>query len=68
MNLSGLIEILTNLKDTHGDLMVCRTESHEYWGTLYYEIQKDEVVFTENAKPDGPKRGTQTAIVIQSTY
>ena len=68
MLISNLINELTAMKEKHGDIIVCRTESHDYWGTLYYPITKDSIKFTEHAQPDGPKKPSQQAIAFESNF
>jgi|WetSurMetagenome_2_1015567.scaffolds.fasta_scaffold239213_2 hypothetical protein len=63
MKASKLIEKLQEIIDDQGDMEVCSTESHEYWGTIYKSI--NIVKYTPNAQPDGPKRETREAIVLE---
>ncbi len=65
MHISDLIKELQNVEAKHGDLRVCYTESHEYWGTLYEEVS---MVSAENAQPDGPKSGKSELCAVISRY
>lgn len=63
MNISEIIVRLTELKEEHGDLPCMVTEHHEYWGTLYHNLDNTRIIVTEHAQPDGPKSGKEKKAV-----
>lgn len=69
MHASELKERLEKIIEEHGDLPICTTEDHEYWGTLHNYLGEDGVRVSENAQPQGPKSGkSEKAILIGSPY
>ena len=64
MKTSELIQYLNELKDKHGDLNVCISIPHEYWGSTESYVTKENTRL-QNAQPLGPKSGkSENAIVI----
>ena len=56
--ISELITFLDKVKAEHGDIKVCHSEQHEYWGTYdSYFIPGFNLSVCENAQPQGPKSG-----------
>jgi len=68
MRITELIERLEQIKDEEGDLIVCTSEPHEYWGTLHQELDKYNVCVNPNAQPKGPKSGETERAVVFTTY
>ena len=66
MNISALIVELEKMKAIHGDIAVCTTEEHEYWGLVYNKIAVLRV--DERAQPQGPKSGVSEKAIIFSAY
>ena len=64
MKISELIEKLKNIQETDGDLEVCTTESHDYWGTIYKRITDSSVSVDGAAQPEGPKSGWVAKAVV----
>ncbi len=66
MKISELILKLQEVKDKEGDLNVCVSESHEYWGSVQRHIQDHDINVSNHAQPDGPKSGkSEKAIVFE---
>ena len=61
MKLSQLIEELEKLKEQHGDLNVCTSHEHEYWGNVDSHLT---YVSVRNAQPEGPKSGKIEMCVV----
>ena len=67
MNISKLMAILEEIKAKEGDLNVCLSEPHEYWGSIHRHITENNVLVKEHAQPDGPKSGKwEKAVVFDS--
>ena len=64
MNISDLIKELEKIKKKEGDIKVCVTSDHEYWGTLYHLVNKHYIEVTDHAQPDGPKSGKSERAVV----
>lgn len=64
MKASELIEYLQKVIDTEGDLMVCKSEDHEYWGSTELELELHSCQVSPFAQPDGPKSGKQEKAII----
>ena len=60
MNVQELIDQLQAVPDK--TLPVCASESDDYWGVVYNEI--DDVKIDPRAQPDGPKEPYRTAVVL----
>lgn len=57
-NISELISYLEKVKAQHGDIAVCHSEQHEYWGSYDSFLTPDfNLAVSEHAQPDGPKSG-----------
>lgn len=66
MKISELILKLQEVKDKEGDLNVCVSESHEYWGSVQRHIEEHDINVSNHAQPDGPKSGkSEKAIVFE---
>jgi len=66
MKISELILKLQEVKDKEGDLNVCVSESHEYWGSVQRHIEEYDINVSNHAQPDGPKSGkSEKAIVFE---
>lgn len=63
MKISELISKLEEIKKEHGDLPVCVSEPHEYWGSIQSHLT-DHNMSIEHAQPDGPKSGKSEKAVI----
>jgi hypothetical protein len=64
MKISELIVKLEEIKDKEGDLNVCVSESHEYWGSLQTYLTEHNMSVNEYAQPNGPKSGKSEKAVI----
>jgi len=65
MKTSELITILQSIKDEYGDISVCVSEKHEYWGSVENYLSKYDVTVSTAVQPKGPKSGEfETAVVI----
>jgi len=65
MNLSHVIEKLQAILEAEGDLPVCVTEPHKYWGDLYYCINDAGIRVCPDTRIKGPKshEGVKTVII-----
>lgn len=63
MRISELILKLTEIKNKEGDLNVCISESHEYWGSVQSHLT-EQTMSVGNAQPKGPKSGESERAVI----
>lgn len=65
MLISELIEQLAKIKAEEGDLNVCLSENHDYWGSLQHYLREDNIGVYSYAQPKGPKSGeTEKALVF----
>lgn len=64
MKISELIEKLIDIHKEHGDLTVCISEEHEYWGSYQSQISEGYNFAVKQAQPDGPKSGKQELCVV----
>lgn len=65
MKITELITKLEEIKNNEGDLNVCISESHEYWGSVQTHLTEYNVSISQHAQPDGPKSGkSERAVVI----
>ena len=65
MKITELIKKLEEIKSEHGDLNVCVSESHEYWGSIASYLT-DYNMCIEHAQPNGPKSGKSEKAVVFS--
>lgn len=63
MKISELILKLEEIKSEEGDLNVCISEEHEYWGSIQSYLDEYNINVC-NAQPDGPKSGKIEKAVI----
>jgi hypothetical protein len=63
--ISELIEYLNSVKEKEGDIAVCYSEEHYYWGSVesYFSIGYNLQIM-EHAKPDGPKKSTSVRALV----
>ncbi len=54
MKISELISKLEEIKKKEGDLNVCVSESHEYWGSVYSYLDEYNISIS-TVQPNGPK-------------
>jgi hypothetical protein len=65
MKISELIAVLEVIKKNDGDLTVCVSVPHEYWGTLESHLTVGYNVNIKNqAQADGPKSGKSEKSVV----
>jgi len=64
MKISELIVKLEEIKSKEGDLNVCVSESHEYWGSVQSHLTEYNIDVIEHAQPDGPKSGISEKAVV----
>lgn len=64
MKISELIIKLEEIKSKEGDLNVCVSESHEYWGSVQSHLTENNMNVSEHAQPDGPKSGISEKAVV----
>lgn len=63
--ISELITYLEEIKIKEGDIAVCSSESHDYWGSIEGYLSDWNVKVT-SAQPDGPKSGKSVKAVVFS--
>lgn len=64
MKISELIVKLQSIKEVEGDLNICLSEPHEYWGSVEQHLEERHIEIL-TAQPEGPKSGkTERAIVF----
>ena len=66
MKISELIIHLEKILDDKGDLNVCISEPHEYWGSVEQYLT-DYNVEVGHAQPKGPKSGEGEIAVVFNT-
>ena len=66
MKISELQELLEKLKSEHGDINCCISEPDEYWGSFQSHMKSDNVNYSENARPNGPKTPAEACVVFNS--
>jgi len=65
MKISEAIAIFEKIKEKEGDINVCISESHEYWGSCETYLKEYSINVVEHAQPHGPKSGkSEKAIVL----
>lgn len=65
MLISELIKYLEEQKEIHGDIPVCHSESHEYWGSVQTRLDPNyNLSVREFSQPDGPKKPAVKALEI----
>lgn len=65
MLISELIKYLEEQKEIHGDIPVCHSESHEYWGSVQTHLTTGyNIAVYNNSQPDGPKKPGQKCVQI----
>lgn len=64
MKISELIVKLEEIKNKDGNLNVCISESHEYWGSVESYLTDYNINVSKRAQPDGPKSGKSEKAVI----
>lgn len=68
MKISELISKLEEIKNNEGDLSVCVSESHEYWGSIESYITNENISISDYAQPNGPKSGESERAVVFKSY
>ena len=64
MKISELVTKLEEIKNKDGDLNVCVSESHEYWGSVQSHLTDYNINVSEHAQPDGPKSWKSEKAVV----
>lgn len=65
MKISELIVFLEKIKQHQGDVRVCVSESHEYWGSVETLLEEWNITVSHGAQPDVPKSGKmETAVIL----
>ncbi len=64
MKISELIIKLIEIKEKEGDINVCTSETHEYWGSVESNIVDGYNMTVRNAQPDGPKSGKSEIALV----
>lgn len=66
IKISDLIKRLEDIKQQHGDLNICTSANHDYWGTIFSYLQEYDINVGD-ARPKGPKSGYSEEAVIFSS-
>ena len=64
MKISELIKNLEELKNIEGDISVCASTPHDYWGQIDSHIYGYDIIVRDNVQPDGPKSGKSERAVV----
>jgi hypothetical protein len=64
MQISELIAKLEVIKAEEGDIPICISEPHEYWGYTSFLLKDWDLNVTNHAQPDGPKSGIEVKAVL----
>jgi hypothetical protein len=63
--ISDLIDYLQEVKEKEGDISVCHSESHDYWGSVEsWLVPGYNLNVSEHAQPDGPKSGKSVKALV----
>lgn len=63
--ISELIQYLEEVKDKEGDIAVCYSEDHEYWGSVQTWLTPDyNISISDHAQPEGPKSGKSVKALV----
>lgn len=63
--ISEMIEYLEDIMVEEGNINVCHSESHEYWGSVEsWLIVGYNLSVSEHAQPDGPKSGRSVRALV----
>jgi hypothetical protein len=62
--ISELITYLEELKSKEGDIAICHSEPHEYWGSVENWLSTDFNLRVKHAQPDGPKSGISVIALV----
>lgn len=63
--ISDLINFLQETLEKEGDINVCVSEDHEYWGSVQSWLTKGyNINVSEHAQPDGPKSGKSVKALV----
>ena len=68
MNIEELIEQLKEFKEIHGNIQVRVASSHEYWGTLYEELNEHTIRVDERTSLNPKKFENTKAVVFCSDH
>ena len=64
MKISDLIEALKDIQEEYGDITVCVSEGHDYWGDIQRHLDECDVRVSDHAQPEGPKSGVSEKAVV----
>ena len=64
MHIDDLIKRLEDIKEEHGNIIVCVSEKDDYWGTLYEKLEIFNLSVDHFAQPKGPKSGESEKAVV----
>lgn len=63
--ISEMIEYLEDIMIEEGNINICYSESHEYWGSVESWITVGyNMSISDRAQPDGPKSGKSVRALI----
>lgn len=68
MNISEVIKKLEDLKEKHGDISVRIASSHDYWGTLYVDVDEHTLRVDKMVSTNPKKMSNETSVVFCSSY
>ena len=64
MKISELISKLEEIKKNEGDLNICVSEPHEYFGSIEKLLTEYDIRISENLQPYGTKGNIEKGIII----
>lgn len=65
MKISQLIPYLEEIRNEQGDLNVCVSVYHEYWGSLESHLTERNISISEHAQPNGPRSVWEKAVIFE---
>lgn len=66
-NIDELIDYLKKVKEEQGNITVCYTQPHEYWGSTESYLRTGYSLDIKRAQPEGPKSGKSELCVVFGT-
>jgi hypothetical protein len=64
ITITDVINKLVAIRYEFGEIPVCLSEPHDYWGSIESYITDDNIMVSDNAKPNGPKSNEVVQAVI----
>ena len=58
------MKISEAIKTLEGDLNLCLSENHDYWGSIENYLEENNIFVKRDAMPEGPKSGKLEIVVV----